>query len=247
MEIMKGWEPFSFNNGSDTGILLSQGFTGSTSSVIYLGQKLSEAGYNVEGPRLSGHGTRWEDIIGVSYRDWICDAEDSLLKLRRNSKKIFTAGLSMGGTLALRLAEIHPDIKGIVTVNHALLAASGIALFVPILKHLIKSVAAIKSDLKDNSEKENGYDRTPVYGIHELIKLQRETRRDIRKITVPILMFKSEIDHVLPAKNTLWAYNHLPSTDKEIVWLHNSYHVATMDFDKDLIAQKTIEFIRKHS
>ena len=67
MEIMPNWEPFSFNNGSDTGILLSHGFTGSSSSVIYLGRKLSEAGFNVEGPRLTGHGTRWEDMIGVRY------------------------------------------------------------------------------------------------------------------------------------------------------------------------------------
>ncbi len=246
MEILKGWEPFSFDNGSDTGVLLSQGFTGSTSSVIYLGHKLSEAGFNVEGPRLSGHGTRWEDIIGVSFKDWICDAEDSLFRLRKNSKKIFTAGLSMGGTLALRLAEIHSDVKGIITVNHALFAAEEMALFVPVLKHFIKSVSAISNDLKNTGVKEIGYDRTPLAGVHELIKLQRETRMEIGKIVQPVLLFKSAVDHVLKAKNTVWAYNHLPSKDKELVWLHNSYHVATMDFDRDLIAQKTVEFINKH-
>ncbi len=247
MEILKGWEPFSYDNGSNIGILLSQGFTGSTSSVIYLGRKLSDEGFNVEGPRLSGHGTRWEDIIGVSYKDWLSDVENSYGKLKKNSKIIFTAGLSMGGTLALRLAELHPEIRGVITINHALLAAANLEPIVPVLKLFIKSTKSIVSDIKDKSITETGYDRTPVAGVHELIKLQKITRAGIGKIKAPVLMFKSRIDHVLDVRNTVWAYAKITSPEKELIWLENSYHVATMDLDKDIIAEKTIKFIKSHS
>ncbi len=247
MEIQKGWEPFSFDNGSKIGILLSQGFTGSTSSVIYLGRKLSEAGFNVEGPRLSGHGTRWEDIIGVRYTDWISDVENAYVKLKKNSDIIFTAGLSMGGTLALRLAEIHPEIRGIITVNHSLFAACELAPLLPVLKVFLKSADAISSDLKDKNVREISYNRTPIYGVNELVKLQKITRLYLSRIKVPVLFFKSTEDHVLRAKNTVWAYRKIPSEDKELIWLKNSYHVATMDHDKDLIAEETIKFIKKHS
>lgn len=76
MEIMKGWEPYSHESPSDTGVLLSQGFTGSTYSLLYLARKLAGAGLNVELVRLAGHGTAWQDLNRVGYRQWIQDAED---------------------------------------------------------------------------------------------------------------------------------------------------------------------------
>ncbi|MEA3313629.1 MAG: esterase, partial [Caldisericota bacterium] len=60
MELLKGAEPFSFKSDSDVGVLILQGFTGTTGSVIYPAKYLADkAGFNVEGPRLAGHGTRW--------------------------------------------------------------------------------------------------------------------------------------------------------------------------------------------
>ncbi len=246
MKIQKGWEPFSFVKRSRVGILLSQGFTGSTSSVIYLGKKLAGAGYNVEGPRLAGHGTRWQDLIGVGYEEWIDDVEKAYQKLKKRCKIIFTAGLSMGGTLALRLAELHPEIKGVITVNHALILDTPLSPILPVLKHIVKDYPAISSDIKDPKEKEISYDRTPLYGVHELKKLMKETRENLDLISQPVLLFKSKEDHVLSIKNTVYAYENIPSKEKKLVWLNNSYHVATMDFDKDIIVRETLKFIKKH-
>ena len=247
MEILKGWEPFSFDNGSKTGILLIHGFTGSTSSVVYLGRRLSEAGFNVEGPRLSGHGTRWEDLNNVSCKDWLRDVESSYSNLRKNSKIIFAAGLSMGGMLSLRMAELHPEIRGVITINHFLFVDSPLAPFTPVIKLFLKSVPGQTGDIKDPAEKEISYGRTPVAGVHEVRKLQKIVRKDIGRIVVPALMFKSKNDHVVKIRSTVWAYENISSKDKELVWLENSYHVATQDFDKDIIAEKSIEFIKKHS
>ena len=152
----------------------------------------------------------------------------------------------MGGTLALRLAEIHPEISGVITIDHALYVSSALAPAIPLLKLFIKSVEPIISDLKDETVRETGYERTPVAAVHELMKLQKITRSDIGKIKAPLLFFKSKEDHVLRIKDTVWAYENAAVSDKELKWLDNSYHVATMDYDKDIIVMETVKFIKNH-
>ena len=247
MELMKGAEPFSFENESDIGVLVLQGFTGTTSSVIYLGECLAKAGFNVEGPRLSGHGTKWQDLNNVKYEDWIGDVEKALEKLKKRASKIFVSGLSMGGTLSLYLAETHPEIKGVIPINNAILFHDPRISLLPILKYFISSTPAIGSDIKDPSQKEIAYDRTPTRGAAEMAELVNITRKNLSKVTQPILIFKSKEDHVVPFDNAEYTLKHVSSKDKKLIYLENSYHVATMDFDKDLICEETIKFINSHS
>ncbi|MCD6427602.1 MAG: alpha/beta fold hydrolase [Caldisericaceae bacterium] len=246
MKLMKGAEPFSFENDSDTGVLLIQGFTGTTSSVYYWGKCLADHGFNVEGPRLSGHGTKWQDLNNVKYTDWIKDVEDGLKKLKMRSENVFVAGLSMGGTLALYLAENHPDLKGVLLVNHAIDLHDPRLPFLGILKYFIKSTSAIGSDIKDPNEKEIAYERTPVSGAYEMVKLLKKVKGDLAKVSQPVLIFKSREDHVVPLDNAEITLKGISSKDKRIIWLENSYHVATMDFDKDLICSESIKFINEH-
>ncbi len=243
----KGWEPFSHQSASDIGILVSHGFTGSTSSVIHLARKLAEAGYNVECPCLSGHGTRWEDIPKFDAEDWLRDLEVALARLKARCSTVFAMGLSMGGTLALRLAQQDPSIRGVVLINHALVFNSRLVPLAGLIKHLVASVPSIASDIKDPAEKEIAYDRTPLAGVHQIYRLARMARRDLPRTTQPLLIFKSREDHLLSPRNAHITYREAGSAEKEIVWLENSYHVATMDFDKDLIAERCVEFVKRLS
>jgi carboxylesterase len=243
MELMKGGEPFSFSADSKVGVVVIQGFTGTTSSVYYLGKCLADKGYNVEGPRLTGHGTKWQDLNNVKYTDWINDVEKALERIKKRAEHIYVAGLSMGGTLALYLAEHHQDIKGVILINHAILLHDPRLPFLGVLKYFIKSTPAIGSDIKDPSQKEIAYERTPTAGAHEMVKLLSIVRKDLSKVTAPTLIFKSKEDHVVPLDNAEYTLEQISSKNKKIIWLENSYHVATMDFDKDLICEKSAEFI----
>ncbi len=240
----QGWEPFSHASDSEVGILVSHGFTGSTSSVIHLAGKLAEAGYNVECPRLSGHGTRWQDIRKVKAEDWLQDLEGALANLKARCQTVFVMGLSMGGTLVLRLAQRDPSIRGVVLINHALVFESRLVPLAGLLKHVVASVPSIASDIKDPDQKEIAYDRTPTAGVHQLYRLARMVRRDLPRTTQPLLIFKSREDHLVSIRNAEVTYREAGSSEKELVWLENSYHVATMDFDKDLIATRCVEFVK---
>lgn len=247
MSILSGFEPFSHKSGSRVGVLVSQGYTGSTSSVIYWAKKIADAGYDVECPRLTGHGTKWQDLIGVSYKDWVRDLETALLSLRERCDVVFGCGLSMGGALILRLQELNPVFKGLILVNNAMVLNNPLVSLTPILKYILPSTKAISNDIKDPTQKEIGYDRNPTWGVAELARLLKLTRAGLPAVKAPVLIFKSNEDHVLDRENALVTYNEIGSPEKLLVWLDNSYHVATMDFDKDLIVDKTLDFIKKYS
>ncbi len=246
MEIMKGAESFSHEGRLNAGVVVLQGFTGTTGSVIYLARFLADNGLHIECPRLSGHGTKWEDLNKVSYTDWIKDVENAYSTLRKRVDNIFVEGLSMGGALALYLEESHSEILGGILINHIILLEGFSVRLLPILKLFIKSVPAISSDIKDPSEHELAYDRTPTGGAHEMVKLLKLVRDNLNKVEQPNLIFKSREDHVVPLSNVEYTLKYLPSKEKEIIWLENSYHVATMDYDKDIICEKSLGFIKKH-
>ena len=73
---------------------------------------------------------------------------------------MFVAGLSMGGTLAIRLAELRPDdVAGLVVVNPSLLTRRLDARLLPVLARVTASWAPIGSDIKKPGVVEQAYDR----------------------------------------------------------------------------------------
>ncbi len=214
-------------------------------SVLPLAKRLAEAGYHVECPRLRGHGTRWEDLIGVSMEDWLEDLRQALGRLRERCATVFVMGLSMGGTLVLRLAEEDPSIAGVVVINHALVFGNPLVRVAGLLKGLLKSTPGIASDIKDPLMREPAYTRTPTAGVAQLWRLARMTRRDLPKLRVPLLILKSREDHVLPVANAELTLREAGSEDKRLGWLDNSYHVATLDYDQHLIADECLAFVRR--
>jgi len=91
--------------GRPLGVLLLHGFSGSPASMKPWAQFLGEKGYAVEVPRLPGHGTRWQDLNKVAWTDWYAEAERALDRLRDTTEAVVVGALSMGGSVALRLAE----------------------------------------------------------------------------------------------------------------------------------------------
>ncbi|BDU71290.1 alpha/beta hydrolase [Mesoterricola silvestris] len=239
------WQPFSAYPGTGAGVLVSHGFTGGPASVIHLARRLAEAGFNVECPRLTGHGPAWRELAKATREDWLRDLRAALERLKARGGPVFVAGLSMGGTLALRLAETDPAIRGVALVNHALVFGHPLVPLAFLLKHLVPSTPGIASDILDSGISEPACDRTPTAGVEQVYRLAREARAALPSLRQPLLIFKSREDHVLPARNAPLTLQEAGSADKELVWLQHSYHVATMDHDKELIADRCIAFFTR--
>lgn len=240
-----GWIAFALTGSLPIGVVLSHGFTSGPGSVAHLAQRLHAAGFHVECPLLPGHGTRWQDLRGVTAEDWLAELARAADRLQARTDLVFAAGLSLGGTLVLRLAQTRPDLAGVVAINHALRFGNPLVPLAKYLKHLLPSTPAIAGDIKDPAAFERAYDRTPTAGVAQLHRLSQLVQGEWNQLTQPLLVFKSREDHVLPVGNATLTMEKAASRDKELVWLENSYHVATVDYDKDVIAERTIAFIHR--
>lgn len=247
MPLMPGAEPYS-HDGGDTGVLLLHGFTSSPKSMKPWGEFLASHGYTVRVPRLPGHGTRWQDMNITTWQDWYAEADRSFRELAARSSQVFVMGLSMGGSLTLRLAEMKGDaIAGIVLVNPAVHSERPDRFALPILKHVIGSFPGISNDIKKPGQDEGAYDRIPLKAAHSLTHLWSAVKTDIAAIDQPLLLFRSAEDHVVEASNAAWILSHVSSTDVREIVLMDSFHVATLDNDADLIHRESLDFLRARS
>ena len=241
---MPGAEPVDLPGGP-IGVVLSHGFTGTTQSMRPWAEHLHAAGFSVKAPRLPGHGTTPKDQNTTRFEDWYGEVERSFDALRSTCDTVFVMGLSMGGTIALRLAELRQEVAGVVIVNAALATERKDAKALPLLAKLIPTFKGVGNDIKKPGVTELAY---PKMGLKAALSLQQAwpvVLGDLGRITCPVLSFRSAEDHVVePLSGRLLLEG---CTQAEEVVLQNSYHVATLDNDAPAIFEGSVEFIRKHA
>jgi carboxylesterase len=243
--VLPGAEPWR-HDGGPVGVLLIHGFTGTPMSLRPWAEALAAAGLTVTLPRLPGHGTRWQELNLTRWQDWYAEVDAALVDLQRRCASVFVMGLSMGGTLALRLAEEHgKDISGLVLVNPSLASERKAFALLPLLKRVVPSLAGIASDIAKPGITELAYDRTPLRALHSLVGLWRTTVSDLAKVTQPVLIFRSLRDHVVEPSSARLLLSRISSTDVEEVLCENSYHVATLDHDAERIVEGSLAFVHR--
>ncbi|WP_427132640.1 alpha/beta hydrolase [Pseudarthrobacter sp. S9] len=246
MSIAPDHSPFSSpftGTGPRTGVVVSHGFTGSPHGVRDWARSLADAGYAVRMPLLPGHGTSWQELGAARWQDWHAALDAAYLELAEECEYVFVAGLSMGGALALRIAATRP-VSGTVVVNPGLVIDDRRAPLAGILKYVLKSTPAIANDILKPGMDEGAYPRTPVAAAHEVNKMFKDTVRLLPRITAPVRVYRSAVDHVVSDSSMAALRRGLTHAPLEVIRLENSYHVATMDNDAPEIFHGTAEFIR---
>jgi carboxylesterase len=245
--VMPGAEPVDLSGGP-VGVLLTHGFTGTPQSLRPWAEHLASAGLTVTAPLLPGHGTRWQDMNETTWDDWYGAVEQAFDDLRQRCHTVFAMGLSMGGTLTLRLAQQRREqIAGIVVVNASLATERKDAKLLPLAKRLVGSFPGIASDIKKEGVRELAYDRLPLKAAHSLQQAWHLVRGELHLITHPVLVFRSAVDHVVEPVSGRMLIEGLAGGRVEERVLENSYHVATLDHDAPLIFEGSLEFVRAHT
>jgi carboxylesterase len=197
---------------------------------------------------LPGHGTRWQDANQVTWQDWYSTLSSTVDEVRAACTHTFVMGLSMGGTLALRIAEERPDeVAGLVLVNPSVTTENKAMAVLGVVKWVVPSLKGVGNDIKKPGETELAYARTPLKAAHSLSQLWGVVRADLGKVTAPVLIFRSTGDHVVEPVNAELVLAGIASEDKEERVLHESYHVATLDNDAPAIFAGSIDFVRSHA
>jgi len=244
LQVLPEAEPMSAEGGS-AGVLVLHGFTGNPSSMRGIAEACAAAGHAVELPRLPGHGTSVEDMLTTRWDDWAAEVDAAYRRLADRCEHVVVAGLSMGGTLTAWVAAEHPEVAGIVLINAAAETS-------PELRDGLQAMAdagesfmdAVGNDVADPEVTESAYDKVPILPLVSMLEALAAIQDRLPGITCPALIMTSPQDHVVAPS----ASDHLAATlggPVERVPLERSYHVATIDHDRDLIVERILEFVAR--
>lgn len=236
------------HDGGRVGILFCHGFTGSPASLRPWAEFAARHGHSVRLPLLPGHGTTWQDMARTTWRQWYDTELDAFTQLQRSCDAVFVFGLSMGGTLTLRLAqELGDAVRGIAVVNPLVQRLPAGSQFAPVLHRFVPSLKAVGNDIKREGMNEHAYARTPVRAVSQLRALSNLVVRDMDRVTQPTLIMTSSEDHVVHPANAAWLAAHVASDDVSSIALLDSYHVATLDNDAPRIFDASLAFVSRLS
>ena len=184
----------------------------------------------------------------TDWSDWSGEAAAAYERLADRVEQIVVIGLSMGGTLTLWTGlerQNDPKLKGLICVNAATAPQPDdvIEMVQEMIDEGNEVMPGIGSDIADPDVVEIAYEGTP---LKQLLSLSNDGLAPIAgrygELTMPILIFSSPNDHVVPPESSA----HLRDTaggEVEFVTLERSFHVATQDYDKDLINEASLAFV----
>lgn len=235
--------------------LLVHGLTATPATMAPTIEALEEAGYHVMAPMLPGHGTCVEELIHTPASAWVNAVHAAYEKLAAQYDDIYYVGLSLGGLLGLELAESHPtQLRAMALLAPALEFMPSVQRLVPIVKYtplrwLYRTTAKDWRHSVADPEglqvyQASSYARFPVPSVLALADLQKQVLPKLREIHVPTLLVHSRQDQVVPPSATELLAATLHDPKPKVLWLEKSYHVITLDHDRDRVNQAILEFFK---
>jgi carboxylesterase len=257
---------FQFARRGRTGFLLIHGLSGTPMELRYVAQRLEKEGHTVYCPLLAGHSGGTKTLRASRWQDWYASVEKAHDKLRTVCETVIVGGISAGGILSLILAARRPDqVSGLVlyapTLRHDGWAIpQPFSLFKLITQRWLAhyfhfpdcepygikdervrklAVAAIHSG-NSGAQPMIGFPGTTVL---EFRWLAREARRVMRQVRAPTLIIHPRHDDFSSLRGALLIQQRLNARVETLV-LDDSYHMITIDRQRDLVVDRTLGFVR---
>jgi carboxylesterase len=226
-------------------VLCLHGLTGTPYEVRPPAEALAEAGFYCEGPLLPGHGTTPAELARMPYMEWVSAVVAAHDALAQRHERVYAIGLSLGGLLALALAE-RRALPGLVALAVPLdlgwLVHRGVPWLHRIVRQLPKTPAILDAEAR---RRHPGYDRMPLAAVNQLLLLASEVRAGLSRVQAPASLIFSRLDPTVPVRNAELLLRALGAGDRELHWLERSGHVLPVDFEKALVAQRVVEFLAR--
>jgi carboxylesterase len=234
--------------------------------MAFVARGLERAGYAVHCPVLAGHCDTEDALSETSWEDWYDSAEAGLRLLAERCGKVVVAGLSTGAVLALRLAVKNPQLVSGLALYSPTLWLNGrrvpwsAALFRLVrsrwLARLFRFPASAELGIKDqrlraiisNAVASPGASAikraTPGVAALERQRLVETVAPEIRHIIAPVLIMHPREDAYAGLSNATRLQEWL-SGPVELVVLEDSYHLVTVDRQRGLVLERTLDFLAR--
>jgi carboxylesterase len=231
------------------GVLVLHGLTSSLASVTPVADRLARHGIPTVVPWLRGHGTRPEDLVGVTWRDWYADAAVALDGLLAQCAEAAVVGLSMGGLVALHLAIERPErLRAVVTVAPALRQAHRLAPLVPFVAPFRRYLSVPTRGYSDATRAHlaAGYPRLPTSAFLSLVAYARWLEPRLAAVRVPTLVIHSRADRVIHPASATRVHARLGCAQKELRWFERSGHEMLVDCEAEAVLDAVEGFVLAH-
>ncbi|MFX0061208.1 MAG: alpha/beta hydrolase [Candidatus Hermodarchaeota archaeon] len=251
--------PFEFGEGSKY-VLAIHGFTGMTYKIRDLALYLAAQGFHVIGPQLPGHGQNKEALAETRWQDWWNEVKQTIETIRaKKPSHFFVTGLSMGGALTLYSAAQYPEITAIAPICAPVFIKDNMSKLIPLIK-LFKTYFPKKEEFGEQDpnlannpiliENNKRYNQHVLPAVASLLSMLKNIRKyQLSKIRQPILIAQALKDKTVHPSSAKYIFEHISTKpeEKSILWLENSGHVATMDYDKEQLFSEIGNLFKKYS
>ncbi|HLK88199.1 MAG TPA: alpha/beta fold hydrolase [Candidatus Binataceae bacterium] len=243
-----------FFPGACASVLLIHGLGGTPFEMRFLGERLAASRLRVCGVRLAGHAGISEELGATTCEQWYASVVEGFDRLRRFGDPVVVAGLSMGAVLAARLAaDRGSEIAGVVMLAPAFFLPLWIRGPLKVLRTLGPLVDRVYlrgkgSDISDDHARavHPSARLMPLSSVFELLKLSAAVRPRLAQITQPVLIIHGRHDHTCPMRrNVDFLMKHLGSREKRAAILEESFHVITVDSEKERVACEVTTFVNR--
>ena len=229
--------------GEAPAVLCLHGLTGTPYEVRPPAEALAEVGFLCEGLLLPGHGTTAEELAVTPRNAWVEAVVRAHDALAERHARVYVLGLSLGGVLALALAQ-RRALAGAVVLAAPFDLGRLVRTAVPWLMPVVRSLPKTPAILDDAARARHpGYDRMPLRAVNELLVLAREVERELPAVHAPVQLIFSRRDPTVPPHNAERILRALPPGERELHWLEDSAHVLPVDRERDRVARHVVEFL----
>ena len=254
-------------DGGACGVLLLHGLSGTPLELRYQALALSRAGFTVHVPQLAGHCGTLDDLKHSDWLQWATSAELALTNLRKSCSTVVVGGLSMGAVLSLLLAARCKDQVQGVALLAPTLKFDGWA--VPWYARLFNLVddrwtadrflfrefepygikdrrlrELVLNALNSDNSATAGLPGTPGRSMMEFRRMVKYVRAQLGKIDQPALIVHPREDDRASLGNATILQRELAGIVHTVV-LNDSYHVVTIDRQRDLVNETLVDFSSK--
>lgn len=251
--------------------LLLHGLSGSPVEMHHLARCLRQSGFAVHIPAIPGYGfgTRTDPFDTGTWEQWVAYASGALDILSQRHERIYLAGLCIGSVLALRLAMERPKLVSAMSLISITLEHDGWA--TPWYRKMVRLAChtplrrraklherhpyGLKNErlrervaraMKVEGSSAAGAEFLPLSGMHQAYRLSGAVQRDIRRVVTPSLVLHSLDDDVASTRSAEFVARNIQTSEVRTVLYRDSYHILTMDNDREAVAEETIAFFRRH-
>ncbi|MEM6284416.1 MAG: alpha/beta fold hydrolase [Chloroflexota bacterium] len=254
--VSEGAKPKFRRGGTEAGCLLIHGFSAAPAEITWLGDHLHETlNLTTYAPRLTGHGTDPQHMRRMHWPDWYASVCDGYELLAAQCEKVFVAGISMGGLLALLLMaceesqiEAGAVIAAPIYYKHNRVAATRYLKYLQRMKSMPD-----KSTMPDLLREEQERRGEPVIGrthynvwslqaVAQLYDLTLIVRDHLPQIATPMTLLYAENDHSVALESIEAIKTQTRAERIETHILEQSGHIITQDIEREKAFTVTEQF-----